>query len=488
MIIDALIAIFGILFVIFIHDIFQKKHTIVHNFPLVGHLRYLLEMVGPELRQYWVANDKEERPFNRSERAWIYSTAKGQNNSFGFGTTEEIQSIGYPIIKQATFPFSTKKKNSTIACAKLIGASHKRKYPYRPKSIINISAMSFGSLGHKAVSSLNKGANEAGSYHNTGEGSISDYHNYGADLVWQIGTGYFGCRNKDGSFSIEKMIGKIKKYPQIKMIEIKISQGAKPAKGGILPGQKVTAEIAAIRGIEEGKTCNSPNKHSAFSNVSELIKFVELIATKTGRPVGIKSAVGELDFWQELASTMKKKKQGPDFITIDGGEGGTGAAPLTFSDHVSLPFKLAFTRVYTIFKKEKMAAKVTWIGSAKLGFPDRAIVAFAMGCDLINIAREAMLSIGCIQAQKCHEGVCPAGIATQSKWLQGGVDINDKAQRCAAYLKGFSKEVLELTHACGHEHPCQLNADDIEFSTGINEYTPIDKVLGYRKEKVVSTI
>ncbi|RAP35854.1 FMN-binding glutamate synthase family protein [Candidatus Marinamargulisbacteria bacterium SCGC AAA071-K20] len=480
------LAVLGILVLVFFHDILQKKHVILHNFPIVGHLRYLLEKIGPELRQYWVATDKEERPFNRSERAWIYATSKGQNSSFGFGTTEEIQSTGYPIIKQSTFPFTPKKDsdNSKIVCAKIIGSHHKRNFPYQPKSVINISAMSFGSLGHKAVSALNKGAKLANSFHNTGEGSISSYHDSGADLVWQIGTGYFGCRNKDGSFSIDKMMEKIKKHPQVKMIEIKLSQGAKPAKGGILPGQKVTKEIANIRGIEIGKTCYSPNKHSAFNDVKGLIDFVELIANKTGRPVGIKSAVGDLGFWEELATLMMKQKQGPDFITIDGGEGGTGAAPLSFSDHVSLPFKLGFTRVYKIFKTQKLASKVTWIGSAKLGFPDRAVVAFAMGCDLINIAREAMISIGCIQAQKCHEGSCPAGIATQSKWLQDGVDVNSKAARCHAYLKGFSKEVLELTHACGHEHPCELNADDIEFSTGINQFTPLDKVLGYRKEPV----
>lgn len=399
---STLIGLFLFLVIVFLRDITQKTHTIQRNFPIVGRLRYFLEMIGPELRQYWVAHDKEERPFDRTERSWIYATAKGQNSNFGFGTTEIQYEPGYPIIKHKAFPYPEanayihNKDVSCIPCLKVIGT--KRKFPYRPYSIVNISAMSFGSLGKNAIMALNRGARDSGAYHNTGEGGLSNYHREGADMVWQIGTGYFGARDHSGKFSLDVLKEKVGQNPCIKMIEIKLSQGAKPGKGGILPAKKVNAEIASIRHVEEGKDCISPNSHSEFTNVKELIQFIEKIANGTGLPVGIKSAVGEIEFWEELAREMKQSAEGPDFITIDGGEGGTGAAPLTYADHVSLPFKIGFQRVYTLFQSQGLSEQIVWIGSGKLGFPDRAVVAIAMGCDLINVAREAMLSIGCIQA------------------------------------------------------------------------------------------
>lgn len=480
----------GIFFLLVaIRDITQKKRTIQHNFPIVGHLRYMLEVIGPELRQYWVANDKEEMPFNRAERRWVYATAKGQNSHFGFGTTEQLYEAGYPIIKHAVFPFPESKAvvihddPSAIPALKVIGESHRRAKAWRPPSIVNISAMSFGSLGDRAVRALNQGAKLAHCWHNTGEGGFSPYHTSGADVVWQIGTGYFGARDENG-FRLEKVVEKVDQFPQIRMIELKLSQGAKPGKGGILPATKVTAEIAAIRGVKKGQDCISPNFHSEFSTVDEMLRFIERIAAATGLPVGIKSAIGELDFWHELATRMKQSKRGPDFIVIDGGEGGTGAAPLTFADHVALPFKVGFARVYQIFQKAKISERVSFIGSGKLGFPDRAVVALAMGCDLINVAREAMLSIGCIQAQKCHDGHCPAGVATQNWWLQQGLDVDDKKNRAARYIKGFRKELLSLAHAAGHEHPAQFTGEDIEISVGMNHYKTLTEVLGYRRDTV----
>lgn len=480
--------VFIFLLFVFIRDITQKKHTIQRNFPIVGHLRYFLEMIGPELRQYWVAHDKEERPFDRTERSWIYATSKGQNNNFGFGTTEVQYEPGYPIIKHKAFPFPEEKAfiyNNDPTCIpslKVIGPN--RRYPYRPYSIINISAMSFGSLGKNAVRALNIGARDAGAFHNTGEGGLSPYHQEGADVVWQIGTGYFGARGKDGKFSLDILKEKVSTNPCVKMIEVKLSQGAKPGKGGILPAIKVNAEIAAIRHVEVGKDCISPNAHSEFSSVPELINFIEKIAEATGLPVGIKSAVGEIDFWEELATEMKKTGKGPDFITIDGGEGGTGAAPLTYADHVSLPFKIGFQRVYTLFQSHKLSEQIVWIGAGKLGFPDRAVVAIAMGCDLIYVAREAMLSIGCIQAQKCHNDHCPAGVATQNWWLQRGVDPVLKGKRATKYLQGFRKELLSLAHSCGYEHPSQFTGKDIEISLGMNRYQPLEDLLGYKRDPV----
>ncbi|MFI4967640.1 MAG: FMN-binding glutamate synthase family protein [Gammaproteobacteria bacterium] len=472
-----------------IYDIRQRRHAITHNYPVIGHLRYLMELIGPELRQYWVADDKEELPFNRSERTWVYATAKGQNNFFGFGTEEQQYSVGYPIIKNRTFPFPEDKAvhingdPSAVPCLKVLGATHKRKHAWRPTSVVNISAMSFGSLGKNAISALNLGAKMAHCFHNTGEGGLSPYHLLGGDVVFEIGTGYFGVRDKQGKFSLDMLAEKCARYPQIKAIEIKLSQGAKPGKGGVLPGVKVVPEIAATRGVPAYQDCISPNAHAEFGDVDEMIDYIERIADRTGLPVGIKSAIGFTDFWEELARRMKQRKEGPDHITIDGGEGGTGAPPHTDTDHVSLPFKIGFARVYQIFQKAGISKDVIWIGSGKLGFPDRAVVGFAMGCDMVNVAREAMLSIGCIQSQSCHTGHCPTGITTMSPWRQAGLDVDLKAIRCANYIKGFRKELVALAHTAGYEHPCQFRASDIELSTGVNKFSPLDQVLGYMADK-----
>ena len=487
----ALAGILLLLVIVFIYDVFlQKTHTILHNFPVVGHFRYWIESIGPELRQYIVANNREELPFNRSQRSWIYASSKKENNYEGFGSDKDFNSPNYIIIKPAMFPFKVEhmhvnyKQKSFLPSAKIIGA--KRKKPFRPKSIVNVSAMSFGSLSAAAVDALNKGSLKAGNYHNTGEGGLSPYHSNGADVCFHFGTGYFGVRNmEDGTFSMEKMKQLIIDNPFIKKIEVKLSQGAKPGKGGVLPGKKITQQISEIRGVEMGKDVLSPSTHSAFNNIDSLIDFVEEIAAETGLPVGIKSAVGQLAYWRELAQKMKATGKGPDFITIDGGEGGTGAAPPAFADHVSMPFIYAFPKVYKVFQENQIADKVVWIGSGKLGLPDRAAMAFAMGVDVINVAREAMLSIGCIQAQLCHTNNCPTGVATQKKWLQKGLDIPLKANRFYNYVNAINKELLEITHACGYEHPCQLKMKDIEIAMGDNNKTiSLKASYQYEKEEV----
>ncbi|MEM4658153.1 MAG: FMN-binding glutamate synthase family protein [Candidatus Methanosuratincola sp.] len=493
-VLSSILLFLALVFLIAVYDVFiQKRHAIQHNHPVVGHLRYLLEMIGPELRQYWVASDKEEKPFNRSERTWIYTSAKGVSNVIGYGTSELLYGIGYAIVKHSAFPKPSARNAhffgdpTVIPCLKVMGEKRGRRRPYRPMSVVNISALSFGSLGARAVSALNIGAREAHCYHNTGEGGVSPYHEHGAELMWQLGTGYFGARTLDGKFSLEILAERVRRLPQIRCIEIKLSQGAKAGLGGMLPGRKVTKEIARIRGVPPGVDCVSPSYHSAFATVDGLIDFVELIAEETGLPVGIKSAVGELSFWEELARRMRERSQGPDFISIDGGEGGTGAAPLTFADHVSLPFKVAFSRVYMVFQREGIAGDVFWIGSAKLGFPDRAVKAFAMGCDAIQIAREAMLAIGCVQSMKCHTNRCPTGVATQNWWLERGLNVEDKARRFASYIRRFRKELLDLSHAAGYEHPCQFEARDIELSTGVYRFANLEDVLGYRKDPVPFT-
>lgn len=471
------------------YDVFiQRKHAVLHNYPVIGHLRYLLEMIGPEMRQYWVAHDKEEMPFDRTERSWIYATAKGTNNYQGFGSTELHYSIGYPIIKHSSFPYPEEKATwpdddpTAIPVVKVMGAMHGRKRPWRPNSIVNISGMSYGALGKRAISALNLGAQLAGCYHNTGEGGVSPYHLLGAEVIWQIGTGYFASRGADGKFSLDVVAEKVRDNPQIRAIEVKLSQGAKPGKGGVLPAAKVSAEIAKIRGIGPGEDCISPNSHAQFSNVDELIDFVERIADRTGLPVGIKSAVGDSHFWEELAEKMKLRKQGPDFISIDGSEGGTGAAPLTYADHVALPFKIGFIRVYQVFQRAGLSRGIVWNGSGKLGFPDRAIVAMALGCDMISIAREAMMGIGCIQSQACHTGNCPTGVATMSEWRQAGLNVQDKSVRLSRYIKGFRKELLSLAHTAGYEHPSQFRPHDIELSTGVNKFSTLEEVVGYTSD------
>lgn len=365
-----------------------------------------------------------------------------------------------------------------------MGESHGRRFQWRPSSIVNISGMSFGALGRNAVSALNKGAALGGCYHDTGEGGLSPYHLLGADVIFQIGTAYFGVRDEHGKFSMDILADKCAQHPQIRALCVKLSQGAKPGKGGLLPGIKVVPEIAATRGIPVGKDCKSPNAHAEFSTPREMIDFIERIADRTGLPVGVKAAIGDLDFWQDVAEIMAREKRGPDFIQIDGGEGGTGAAPLTYADHVALPFKLAFARVYEIFLQKGITQNVVWIGSGKLGFPDRAVVAFAMGCDLVAIAREAMLSIGCIQSRSCHTGQCPSGVATMNTWRQRGLDVDGKALRFGTFIRGFRRELISLAHTAGYEHPALFRGCDIEFSVGVNKFMPLDDVLGYRKQDV----
>ncbi len=482
----------AVLAAVFVYDRFVSKDNILRNFPVVGHLRYWLIEIGPELRQYIVAGNREEMPFNREERDWIARSARGQNNYFGFGTDDQTYAIGYPIIKQAAFPHGEVSFSASIhdaaqevPCAKAFGEIHGRRKAWRPRSIVNVSAMSFGSLGANAVTALNRGAAMAGCYQNTGEGGLSPYHRNGADVIYQIGTGMFGCRTPDGGFSIEKLLETAHATDRVRGIEIKISQGAKPGKGGVLPGHKVTPEIAAIRGVEPWKDCISPNGHREFHDVRGLLAFVERISEASGGlPVGIKSAVGQESFFRELAREMRESGRGPDWITIDGGEGGTGAAPLTFADHVSLPFKVGMTRAYRIFLEEKMADRVVWVGSGKLGFPDRAVVAFALGCDLVNVAREAMLSIGCIQAQRCHTDRCPSGVATQDRRLQKGLVPEIQAQRLARYVQSFRNELLAVTHACGYEHPSQFTADDVEMSSGPAQFKTLHELHGYTPARV----
>ena len=353
------------------YDVLQRKHAILRNFPVLGHMRYLLESIGPELRQYIVARNDEERPFNRDQRRWVYATSKGQNDYFGFGTDNDLDlTPNYLFIKNSPFPLlrSLGEPDYPIPCAKILGQARQRSKVFRVSSVVNVSAMSFGSLSGRAVEAINRGCASAGALHNTGEGGISPHHAHGGNLIWQIGTGYFGCRDPKGGFDPNVFQEKGPGLPQIKAIEIKLSQGAKAGLGGVALARKVTPEIAAIRGIEPWKSCLSPPRHAAFHDVDTLLDFVESLAELSGLPIGIKSAVGQMAFWEDLASEMSKGRRGVDFVTIDGGEGGTGAAPLVFSDHVVLPFKQGFSRVYQTFHRHGLCDKVVFWEPASLAF------------------------------------------------------------------------------------------------------------------------
>ena len=464
------VVIFVLLVLLAVYDLLQRKHAVLRNFPVVGHLRYILEAVGPELRQYIVTDNNQERPFSRDDRRWVYSTAKQQNANFGFGTDNDLdQSRNYTIIKQSMFPLNgpsdapaNPDPSRALPCAKVLGASHGRRHSFRPASIVNVSGMSFGSLSGAAIEALDRGCAMAGALHTSGEGGITPHHLHGADLIWQIGTGYFGCRNEDGSFNLARAIEQVQSAP-IRAIEIKLSQGAKPGLGGLLPANKVTPEIAAIRGVPVGVACKSPAAHTAFTDVDSLIEFVEELAEVTGVPVGIKSAVGQSEFWTELATKMAATGRGPDFITIDGGEGGTGAAPLAFTDHVALPFRWGFTRVYRSFAEAGITDDIVFIGSGKLGMPEAAFSAIALGCDMVNVGRTALFAIGCIQSQRCHTDRCPTGVATQNRRLTRGLDPEDKGVRCGNYLAGVRFELERLSWACGVTHPAKVDAEMIEI-------------------------
>ena len=467
-----------------VHDLLQRKHAVTRNYPVVGRMRFLLERIGPELRQYIVASNDEERPFSRDQRRWVYASAKAENNYFGFGTDNDFEGTpGYLLVRQRTLAKTVPPSSPTagqeawLPCAKVLGGPRGRAKAFRPDSVVNISAMSFGSLSGPAIQALNKGAALAGCLHNTGEGGLSPHHRQGGELIFQIGTAYFGCRDQHGRFDLQRLKDVVASGP-VRAIEIKLSQGAKPGLGGLLPGEKVSPEIAETRGIPVGVDCVSPSRHAEFTDVDGLLDFVERIAAETGLPVGVKSAVGDMGFWEELCDRMRATGRGVDFVTVDGGEGGTGAAPMAFSDHVSLPFRLGFSRVYRVFAEHGLHEDTVFVGAGKLGMPDNALVAMGLGVDLLNAGREAMLAIGCIQAQKCHTDTCPTGVATQNRWLVRGLDPALKSVRCANYVKTLRKDLLRVAEACAVEHPGLITPDDLELLDGLRSST-LRETYGY---------
>ena len=458
------------LFLLGVYDVIQKKHAILRNFPLVGHFRYLLESISPEIQQYFIENNTDGRPFNRNLRSLAYRRAKNVSDTHPFGTQRDLNQENYMALRHSIYAVSPNDIEPRI---KIGGESCLQPYD---SSIFNISAMSFGSLSANAIIALNNGAKKGNFYHNTGEGGISSHHRQGGDLVWQIGTGYFGCRDADGNFDAVKFSEKAA-WPEVKMIEIKLSQGAKPGHGGVLPGVKNTAEIAEIRGVKEGTTILSPPSHSAFRNEDQLVDFIgKLRDLSGGKPIGFKLCVGRTEEFKALCKAMISKQIFPDFITIDGAEGGTGAAPLEFSDSVGLPLEPSLIYVRGTLENLGIRDKIRIIASGKALSAFSILKYIALGADCCNSARGFMFSLGCIQALRCNTNDCPTGVATQKAALAKGLVVTDKAERVYNFHKNTIHAVKELLGASGHYHTSELTINDLvrgdEMVALANRYFP----------------
>ena len=443
-----------------LQDIMQRGHAIRRVYPLAGRLRYLVERIGLELRQYIVTNDLEERPFNRSQRAWVYQNAKGVNSAVGFGTQRDPHTPGNFHFLPSPFPTLNE---DALADPDPVVIGRDRARPFVVHSRINIAPMSFGALSAAAVRALAEGAAEADVYINTGEGGLSPHHlSGGGDVVFQIGPAKYGVRTPDGALDWAK-VEEWGRHPQVRAIEVKLSQGAKPGKGGILPAAKVSEEIAAIRGIPAGHASYSPNRFTEFGDVAGLIEFVERLRALVPIPVGVKIAVGAAGFVDELAAELARSGRGPDYISVDGAEGGTGAAPLSLSDHMALPLRDALTEVDDAYRRHGVRDRITIIGAGRTITGADAALALAMGADLVNVARGFLFALGCIQALRCHENTCPSGVATQSRWRQRGLVPRDKAPRVANYARAVQEDLMVVTRAIGLRSPGELRRDHLEF-------------------------
>lgn len=461
----------GLLLVVALYDYFQRPHTILRNFPLLGHFRYAFEFISPEIQQYFIERNTDGKPFSRNERALAYQRAKNVIDTRPFGTQLELNLSHYEGIRHSMFPVAIPEE---VPRVRIGGPACQQ--PYKA-SLLNISAMSYGALSSRAIHALNRGARMGHFYHNTGEGGLSDYHlQEGGDLVWQIGTGYFGCRTDEGAFDPEAF-QKTARLEPVKMIEIKLSQGAKPGHGGVLPAQKNTPEIARIRKIKPYETVFSPPAHSAFQNPEGLMHFVQkLRALSGGKPVGFKLCLGRAEEFLDLCKAMKKTGIQPDFITVDGAEGGTGAAPMEFADSVGLPLQPALIFVHQALEKNQLREHIRLIASGKVISGAGILKALALGADLCHSARGFMFALGCIQALRCNSNDCPTGVATQRPGLERGLDVKDKAQRVAHFHRNTLHAAMELMAASGVRHPGAVSMDIFlrgdEFVEMENRYFP----------------
>ena len=444
------------LVVVGVHDLQQTKHAILRNYPIIGHIRFLLEFVRPEIRQYFIEGDGDAVPFSRSQRSLVYARAKGESDKRPFGTQMDVQAIGYEWLTHSISPSVIESHNFRVH----VGGDQCTQ-PY-DISLFNISAMSFGALSANAIMALNLGAKRGGFAHDTGEGSVSRYHReHGGDLIWEIGSGYFGCRNDDGTFNPERF-KKNALSPQVKMIEIKLSQGAKPGHGGVLPGSKVSPEIAEARGVPVGVECVSPAAHSSFSTPTELLQFVQTLRELSeGKPVGFKLCIGHPWEWFGIAKAMIKTGITPDFIVVDGSEGGTGAAPVELTDHMGMPMLEGLRLVHNTLVGLNLRSQIRLGASGKIisGFDVMRTV--ALGADWCNSARGFMFALGCIQAQTCHTGNCPTGVTTQDPKRQVALVVPTKADRVQNFHRQTLESVQEMLQATGLKNPADLSLQHI---------------------------
>lgn len=449
------VALFGALTLLGVYDLAQTRRTLNRNYPILIHFRYFLESIGPEIRQYFIEADTDDRPYSREQRNLVYQRAKNTLDKRPFGTLLDVYGEGYEWINHATMPTHIESHDFRVQ------VGDERKQPYSA-SVFNISAMSFGALSANAIRALNAGAAKGNFYHDTGEGSISRYHReFGGDLVWEIGSGYFGCRNRDGSFDAARFENNACD-PQVKMIELKLSQGAKPGHGGVLPGAKVTAEIAEARGVPVGETVESPAAHSMFSTPIELLQFIAHLRELSGdKPTGFKLAIGHPWEWFAIVKAMRETGIVPDFIVVDGKEGGTGAAPVEFINRVGMPLREGLLLVNNTLIGAGLRDRIRIGAAGKITSAFNVARTLAIGADWCNAARAFMFSLGCIQARSCHNDQCPTGIATQNPHRWHNLDVPDKTQRVYNYHKATVMALKELLAAAGLQDPAQLLPDHI---------------------------
>ncbi|MEQ8230067.1 MAG: FMN-binding glutamate synthase family protein [Gammaproteobacteria bacterium] len=440
--------------VLYVLDVTQTRHAIRRNYPVIGRLRYVFERLGEFFRQYFFAMDREEMPFNRAERAWVYRAAKGVDSTVAFGSSKDLRPVGTVIFVNTPYP--TLDEDAAQPREVTIGADCAT--PYRTRAIFNVSGMSYGAISRPAVLALSNGARMAGIWMNTGEGGLSPFHlEGGGDVVFQIGTAKYGVRDGTGMLSVERL-REVAAHDTVRMFELKLSQGAKPGKGGILPAAKVTAEIAAIRGIAVGEASISPNRHPDINNERDLLDMIERIREVTGKPVGFKTVIGSLGWLEKLFLEIHARglHSAPDFITIDGGDGGTGAAPMSLIDNVGLVLRESLPQTVDLLKQYGLRDRTKIIASGKLITPSEVAWAICAGADFVTSARGFMFALGCIQALQCNKNTCPTGITTHDKRLQRGLDPTDKAERVRRYAENMHHELGVIAHSCGAAEPRRL--------------------------------
>jgi len=470
-----------LLFFVFIRDITQKKHGVLRNYPVIGRLRYFFEELGEYFRQYFFAGDRDEMPFNRATRGWVYRLAKNEGGTVGFGSTYDMHQPGALIFVNHPFPVLEDERLPTPGLSLGEGFC---KEPFEARSIVNVSGMSYGAISAPAVRSLSRGAAVAGCWMDTGEGGLSPFHlEGGGDLIFQVGTAKYGVRDAQGSLSAERLmeLGRV-----VKAFEIKLSQGAKPGKGGVLPGRKVTSEIAQIRGIPEGRDSLSPNRHRDIANTEELLDRVVFIRDLTGRPVGIKTAIGGWRFMNDLTEAILRRglDSAPDFLVIDGGEGGSGAAPQALADHMGLSIEEALPRVVDALIEAGLRQRIRVVASGKLLTSARAAWALCVGADFINTARGFMFSLGCIQALRCHQNTCPTGITTHNKRLQRALVVEEKYLRVANYANNMNHEIDMIAHSCGVRHARDLKREHVRIVQASGQSVALNMLYPYPEPKV----